>query len=160
MKKRTLLAVALSGTLAVGAFAYGVDNQQGMDMMGTQKGMMARGMARHHCANNGINHMRHSKMGYRGMHMFSKLNLTSEQRYQFSILRDEMRLEMKKQMHNTRKMRQMGTFFKGDSFDKDAFKKQMEKRHEKMLDLRANYMDKAFKILTKEQKAQLRANLK
>ena len=138
-----------------------MNNQQDMMNGQYQQNMQrAQGMVKHHCTNNGNNHMRHGKIEYRGMRMFSKLNLTSEQRYQFSILRDEMRLEMKKQMHNTRKMRQMGTFFKGDSFDKDAFKKQMEKRHEKMLDLRANYMDKAFKILTKEQKAQLRANLK
>ena len=175
MKKRTLLVVALSGALTVGAFAYGMNNQQGMmngqyqqnmqraqgmGMMGGQQGMMARGMARHHFANNGTKHMRHSMMGYRGMRMFSKLNLTSEQRYQFSILRDEMRLEMKKQMHNAQPMGQMGTFFKGDNFDKDAFKNQMEKQYKKMLDLRADYMDKAFKILTKEQKAQLKANLK
>ena len=183
MKKTTLLAVALSGALAIGAFAHGMNNQQGMmgqgmmsgqqnmqrgqgmGMMGGQQGMMGSGMAGNHCANSGTNYMGHGMMGSRGMmqggmQMFSQLNLTSEQQYQLSILRDEMRLEMKKQMHNAQPMGQMGAFFKGDHFDKDAFKNQMEKQHDKMLNLMANNMEKVFKILTKKQRAQLQANMK
>jgi len=171
MKKITLLAVALSGALAVGAFAHGMNNQQGMmngqyqqnmqrgqgmGMMGGQQGMMGSGMAGHHgmMGSGGMGRM------HGGMQMFSQLNLTSEQQYKLSILRDEMRLEMRKQMHNAQPMEQMGTFFKGDNFDKDAFKNQMEKQHDKMLNLKANHMEKVFKILTKEQRAQLQANMK
>lgn len=163
MKKRILLAVALSGALAAGAFAYGMNNQQGM-MCGQQNMQRGQGMGMMHqnmMGNQKMHMMRHHGMtGARGMRMFSQLNLTSEQRYQLSILRDEMRLEMKKQMHNMQPMRHIGAFFKGDNFDKDAFKNQMEKRHEKMLNLRADNMEKAFKILTKEQIAQLKANMK
>ena len=175
MKKRTLLAAALSGAFSVGAFAHGMYNQQGMMngqcQQNTQRaqgmGMMGNGMAEDHCTNSGANHMGRGMRGFRGMgmmrggmRMFSQLNLTSEQRYQLSILRDEMKLKMKKQMHNAQPMGQMGAFFKGDNFDKDAFKKQMDKRREKMLDLMADNMDKAFKILTKEQKDQLKENMK
>lgn len=163
MKKRILLAVALSGALAAGAFAHGMNNQQGM-MCGQQNMQRGQGMGMMHqnmMGNQKMHMMRHHGMtGARGMRMFSQLNLTSEQRYQLSILRDEMRLEMKKQMHNMQPMRHIGAFFKGDNFDKDAFKNQMEKRHEKMLNLRADNMEKAFKILTKEQIAQLKANMK
>jgi len=108
MKKTTLLAVVLSGALAVGAFAHGDNNQQGM-MNGQYQQNMQRGQGM-------------GMMGG-GMQMFSQLNLTNEQQYQLSILRDEMRLKMKKQMHNGQPMRQMGAFFKGDNFDKNAFKK-------------------------------------
>ena len=188
MKKTTLVAVALSGALAVGAFAHGVSNQQAMmngqyqqnmqsgqgmmGMMGGQQGMMngqqrmmGSGMAGNHGANCGASTMGHGMMGsggmmHGGMQMFSQLNLTSEQQYKLSILRDEMRLEMRKQMHNAQPMGQMGSFFKGDNFNKDAFVKQMDTRHEKMLDLMANNMEKAFKILTKEQRAQLQTNMK
>jgi len=182
MKKRTLLAAALGGAFSVGALAHGMYNQQGMingqcqqnmqrcqgmGMMGGQQGMMGNGMAGHHCANSGANHMGRGMRGFRGMgmmrggmRMLSQLNLTSEQRYQLSILRDEMKLKMKKQMHNAQPMGQMGAFFKGNNFNKDAFKKQMDKRREKMLDLMADNMDKAFKILTKEQKDQLKENMK
>merc|ERR1711879_417204 len=101
----------------------------------------------------------HSGMMNSGMSMFSQLNLTSEQQYQLSILRDEMRLEMKKHMYNGQAMGQMGTFFQGENFDKDSFKSNMNGQHEKMLTLRANHMEKVFNILTKEQKAQLKKNL-
>lgn len=169
MKRRTLLAVALSSALAVGAFAHGMNNQQNMHnqgmmnggMMGGQgAGMMngknmhrGQGMHKGQCAGISGGKM----MG--GMPMFSQLNLTSEQQHQLSILKDEMRLEMKKQRYSGKPMGQMGTFFKGDNFDKDSFKSNMNGQHEKMLTLRANHMEKVFNILTKEQRVQLKKNL-
>jgi len=182
MKKTTLLAVVLSGALAVGAFAHGDNNQQGMmngqyqqnmqrgqgmGMMGGQQGMINRQYdGDYGCSGNGImggammgGQSRMGMMGG-GMQMFSQLNLTNEQQYQLSILRDEMRLKMKKQIHNGQPMRQMGAFLKGDNFDKNAFKKQMKKQFERMLNIMADNMEKSFKILTKEQKNQLEANMK
>lgn len=164
MKRRTLLALALSSTLAVGAFAHGMNSQQNMpnqkmmdsSMMGGQgAGMMTNGQNMHRGQCAGISGGK--MMG--GMPMFSQLNLTSEQQHQLSILRDEMRLEMKKQRYSGKPMGQMGTFFKGENFDKDSFKSNMNEQHEKMLTLRANHMEKVFNILTKEQRVQLKKNL-
>ncbi len=165
MKKGILVAAVLTGALTVGAVAQGMQNQNMMQgqqgnmqnkgnmqsgmMMGGQQGMgmQGRGMG-----------MQGGMMGG-GMQMFSQLNLTSEQRFQLSILKDEMRLEMKKLMHAGKMGRDMGKFIKGDSFDKSSFKEHMNKKHEKMLNIKADNMEKAFKILTKEQITQLKQKL-
>jgi len=147
MKRKTLLAVALSSVLAVGAFAHGMNNQQNMPNQGMMNGGMMNGG------------MMNGGMMNGGMPMFSQLNLTSEQQHQLSVLRDEMILEMKKQMYNGQAMGQMGSFFQGENFDKDSFKSNMNRQHEKMLTLRANHMEKVFNILTKEQRVQLKKNL-
>ena len=172
MKKITLLAVALGSALTVGAFAHGMNNQQNMPNQGMMNGqgagmmMNSQNMQRGNCMGmNGKSMHRGNVIGMRGsmmnggMPMFSQLNLTSEQQHQLSILRDEMRLEMKKQRYSGKQMGQMGTFFKGDNFDKDSFKSNMNGQHEKMLTLRANHMEKVFNILTKEQRVQLKKNL-
>ena len=191
MKNRTLATVALVGTLTVGAFAHGVENQGMMNRQGVQnQGMMNGGMMNRKNMSNGKNMqnrgmmngqgkgvmnggmmggqgmgmMRGQGMGMmrggmmHGMQMFSQLNLNKEQKFQLSILRDEMRLEMRKLMHDGQQMGQMGKFIKGDSFDKNSFKEHMNQKHEKMLNLRANNMEKAFKILTKEQIEELKKN--
>lgn len=177
MKKTTLAAaVILTGALTVGAFAHQnstpnqgmVGNQQGMmgnqqgmgmmngqqKMMGSQQGMMGGGMM----GGQGGMGMMSGMMGG-GMQMFSQLNLTSDQQFKLSILKDEMQIEMKKFMFENHKQGNMGTFLKGDSFDKDTFKKHMNEKHNNMLDLRANHMEKVFKILTKEQVTELKKNL-
>jgi len=145
MKKNILVAAALIATLSTGAFAYNQGNcngqgmQRGMMMnQGMQKGMMKQGM---------------NKRG--GMRIFAQLNLTNEQRYQLSILRDEMRLEMKKARGYSKQNRLM-QFVSADGFDKEAFKKFSNENHAQRLELRANFMEKAFKILTAEQVAQLK----
>jgi len=165
MKRKTLLAVALSSVLAVGAFAHGMNNQQNMPNQGMMNGgMMHGGMMNGGMMNGGMMNGQGMNMGNcmgmnSGMPMFSQLNLTSEQQHQLSILRDEMILEMKKQMYNGQAMGQMGSFFQGENLDKDSFKSNMNRQHEKMLTLRANHMEKVFNILTKEQRVQLKKNL-
>jgi len=89
-----------------------------------------------------------------GMNMFSQLNLTKDQTSQLSILKDGMRLEMKKMKYETQK--HMGDFIKGDSFNKKSFQDSMSKNHTKMLKLMSNNMEKAFSILDKSQIKQLK----
>ncbi len=179
MKKKTLVVVALASTLAVGAFAHGGtqdnDGAYGQGMMNGQgaqnQGMMNRPyMQKQGTMNRGMSNgqymqkkgmMRQGMMGQGmgmmgSMQMFSQLNLDKEQRFQLSILRDEMRIEMKKLMHNGQTAGQFGQFIKGDSFDKKAFEDHMNQKHKKMLNLMANNMEKAFKILTKEQVSELK----
>ncbi len=143
MKKRILVA-ALVSTLTVGAFAQG--------MMNNQQGMQKQQKMWNQCS------MHNRTMMHSGMQMFSQLNLSNEQRFQLSILRDEMRLEMKKLMYSQNNIKNMGEFIEGNFFDKSAFKENMNKKHEKMLDLRADNMEKVFKILTKEQILELKNN--
>ncbi|MCF6172857.1 MAG: Spy/CpxP family protein refolding chaperone [Campylobacteraceae bacterium] len=137
-----------------GIMNRGMSNGQYMQRTGPMNrrggmGMMGGGMM----GGQGMGMMRGGMMG--NMQMFSQLNLSQEQRFQLSILRDEMRLEMRKLMHNGQIAGQFGKFMKGDSFDKKAFENHMNQKHKKMLDLMANNMEKAFKILTKEQVSEL-----
>lgn len=183
MKNITLVAVALVSTLTVGAFAHGTENHgtiNGQNMMGNQgsqnqymqnrQGMMnAQGIQNKYMQNRqgmmagqGMGMMGGGMMGgqgmgmMNGMQMFSQLNLNEEQRFQFSILRDEMRLEMKKQLHGGQQMGQIGKFIKNNTFNKKAFEKYMDEKHTKMLDLKINTMEKAFKLLTNEQISKLK----
>lgn len=66
------------------------------------------------------------------MNAFSKLNLNSDQRFKISILRDEMKIDMKKLMHNLRQNSNMGSFIQNGTFDKDAFEKKMNNMHTKI----------------------------
>ncbi len=185
MRKRILAVAILTGTLTVGAFAHGAmnyqdsmqypGNTQGMMANGMQKqGMMNRGMQKQGMMNRGLQSKRmqmnrQQSMGMMGsgmmghkmgmmkqMSMFSKLNLDSDQRFKISILRDEMKIDMKKLMYNMQKNSSMGSFIKDSGFDKKAFEDKMNNMHKKMLDLKANHMEKVFKILTKEQIDQLK----
>ncbi len=175
MRKRILAVAILTGTLTVGAFAHGAMNDQdSMQYPGKTQKMMVNGMQKQGMINRGLQSKRmqmnrqHSmgmmgsgmmghKMGMmKQMSMFSKLNLDSDQRFKISILRDEMKIDMKKLMYNMQKNSNMGSFIKDSGFDKKAFEDKMNNMHKKMLDLKANHMEKVFKILTKEQIDQLK----
>lgn len=160
MKKNILVAAALIATLSTGAFAYNQNKgncdgtrmqQKQMQNSGMQKGMkqgMNKGMKQN--MKKGMH-----KRNKGGMRLFSQLNLTDEQRFNLSILKDEMRLEMKKS-RGFQKQNRSVQFVSEDGFDKAAFIKSSNDRHAKKLELKANFMEKAFKILTKEQLAQLK----
>lgn len=169
MKKRVLLTVAIVGTLTTGAFAYNQDCLRGnypamMNQQGMQSGInqsKKHGWQGHKMRKKGIMLSSNSNMPMMGaryggmMPILATLNLSDEQRYQLSILRDEMRLEMKK----LRGLPQQGRvlkFVKDGKFDKSAFKKEMNQKHQKMLDIKANHMEKVFKLLTKEQVSELK----
>lgn len=55
--------------------------------------------------------------GYAGMGMFSQLNLNEEQKFKLSILRDEMRLEMKK-LRSPKQRYSIKEFVSDSRFDK------------------------------------------
>jgi Spy/CpxP family protein refolding chaperone len=129
-----------------------MQNRQGMmgqrGMMGGQSGMMGKRMM----MGGMMNHQRGM------MSMFQNLKLSDDQRYKISILRDEMRLDMRKLMGpNHRK--EIFNFVSENGFDKAGFKKEMNQMHDKMLDAKADNMEKMFKILTKEQIIQLKKNI-
>jgi len=152
MKKNILVAAALIATLSTGAFAYNQNkgNCDGPRMQQKQMQMqnsdMQRGMKQ------GMKKSMHKRGG---MRMFAQLNLTDEQRYNLSILKDEMKLEMKKS-RGFKKQNRAAQFISNDGFDKTVFIKSSNERHAKKLELKGNFMEKAFKILTQEQLAQLK----
>ena len=172
MKKKILITGLLVSVLSVAGYAYENNNQSGTMMMkqgnmgsnqtmkqqrciDSKRGMMPRyaKMMKRKSMMNGMM-SRHFKI----MHMFRQLNLDSNQRYKISIARDEMKLDMKKLMGPNRR-KEMLNFITDSGFDKAAFKKHMNEMHTKMLDIRANGMEKIFNILTKEQIAQLKKNI-
>ena len=164
MKTKILLGTLLAGALSASLYASGYNMQNNNPgMMGPQNMQRSNMM---NCGNKGMN-MNAMQRGHnmKGMHkrgaqmmMFANLNLSQEQRYQLSILRDEMKLDMKK-ARGFKRQGKMVQFIKGDSFDKDAFIKYSDAMHQKMLKIRADHMEKVLKVLTKEQITQLKQNL-
>jgi len=139
MKKIILATVVLVGVLTTGAFAYaGHGNCNGQGMKNQQ----------------GMQH----KMQKRGNQIFSSLNLTQEQKFKISVLRDDMKLEMKK-LKGINHQSKMLKFIGDNGFSKKDFIKQSEDNHAKVVSIRANYMEKIFKILTKKQIVELKKNL-
>jgi len=174
MKKVILATVLTVGVLATSVYAYNADcpkagqkgmqqgqskmNQQGMkqgkmNKQGMQQGNMKckKGMK----SQSGM-HRKGGKHG--GMQLISQLNLSDDQRFQLSILKDEMKLNMKK-AKGPKKQGKMLKFIGDNGFDKVAFQKEMNTKHQAMSLLKADHMEKVFKLLTKEQLADLKTKL-
>ena len=163
MKSRILMTVVAAGVLATGAYAYG--GNMNCDGSG-QKGMKSQQTMQKQTKNcgskmskKGMKHSGKKMMGrHGGNQMFSQLKLTDDQQFKLSILKDEMKLEMKK-LRGSKKQGKMMQFVGENGFDKKAFMKNSDEKHEKMSEMRASHMEKVFKILTKEQIAELKKNL-
>jgi len=161
MKKTILATVVLVGVLGTGAYAYGNCDGSGQKGMMNQQNMQQKSKqcsrSTHKMNQKMVQH--HGKMGrHGGMQMFSQLNLSKDQQFNLSVLRDEMKLEMKKLrgVSNKGKMLQ----FVGDNgFDKKAFMQSADIKHTKMMEIKANHMEKVFNLLTKEQITELKKNL-
>lgn len=173
MKTKILATLFVAATVTTAAYAYTQDCQN----IG-QRGMMGSGYGMHQGMYNNKGMMNQQGMqGYmnqnmmhgcgmnQGMHgfgmfMFSGIDLTDEQNYKLSILRDEMHLNMRKLMGSNPQQHHMINFVSDKGFDKDSFIKEMESRHQQMLKLRTEHFEKVFKILTPEQIDELKKSLK
>ena len=154
MTKKILVTAVLVGSLASGAFAYSKDCQN------SGQRYMKSGQSTQQCMTNESRRMNRKSMGrHGGMQMFSQLNLSDDQKFQLSILKDEMRLEMKK-LRGAKKQGKMAKFVGDDGFDKKGFMEESDSRYAKMMTIRANHMEKVFELLTKEQIAELKKKLK
>ena len=153
MTKKILVTAVLVGTLATGAFAYNKDCQNS-----GQRGMKNQQSMQQNVQKRGNHKMNKRGNKHGGMQMFSQLKLTDDQQFQISILKDEMRLDMKK-LRGAKRQGKMLEFITDSGFDKKAFIKDSDTNHEKMVEIRANHMEKVFKILTKEQIVELKKNL-
>ena len=125
----------------------GYMNQRG-NMIGGQSGMPGKyGM---------MGQMMGAQAGM--MNMFQNLNISNDQRYKISILREEMMLDMRKLMGPDH-IKEMSNFITNKGFNKLGFIKEATQMHDKILKIKADNMEKMFKILTKEQITQLKKNI-
>jgi Spy/CpxP family protein refolding chaperone len=164
MKKTVLATVLVAGVLSTGAFAYGAKgdcNSQGMkNQQGMQQQTKKKGWHGYKMRQKGIQHSDNMMMRkHGGMQMLSQLNLTDEQQYKLSILKDELKLEMKK-LRGYKQKGNMLKYVKDDGFDKKEYMEDRNEMHEKIVELKAEHMKEVFKVLTKEQIAELKKNLK
>ncbi|XOB62820.1 Spy/CpxP family protein refolding chaperone [Campylobacterota bacterium DY0563] len=136
MKTKVLMAVALTGLLGTGLYAYG-GNMQGM-----QKGMSCpSGM------NNSMMMKKQKKMRSHGvMSLLRDLNLTPEQMKDIQNIKQEL---MKKRTRPT-------VAFTKEGFDKEKYIQIMKQKRDNMLESKAEMIDKVYKVLTSEQKEQLK----
>ncbi len=125
----------------------GYMNQRG-SMIGGQSGMPGKyGM---------MGQMMGAQAGM--MNMFRNLNISNNQRYKISILREEMMLDMRKLMGPDH-IKEMSNFITNKGFDKSGFIKEATQTHDKILKITADNMEKMFKLLTKKQITQLKKNI-
>jgi len=90
--------------------------------------------------------MHHGMKGKGVFALFKKLNLT-----------DDQQTKLQKIMEDAAKKREsMFSAFSADKFDKDKFVKQAMNKKENMVKLRADVLEKAYNVLDKKQKSQLR----
>ncbi|MFY9105503.1 Spy/CpxP family protein refolding chaperone [Halarcobacter sp.] len=168
MKTKLIATTLLVGALTTSVLAHG-NNMQGMNCMNGQ--MMEQGMKMHNNMNQknmmhgnmkghqnmmncNMSGMMGNSMMYNDMSIFPNINLSNEQKAKLSSLQQEMHNEMNTQMNNMNNSGMM-SFITKNGFDKESFKKTMNDRHQTMMNLRANHMEKVLNVLTKEQLAQL-----
>lgn len=168
MKTKLIATTLLVGALTTSVLAHG-NNMQEMNCMNGQ--MMEQGMKMHNNMNQqnmmhgnikedhnmmncNMSGMMGSTMMYNEMSIFSNINLSNEQKAKLSSLKQEMHNKMYTHMNNMNNSGMM-SFISKNGFDKESFKKTMNDRHQTMMNLRANHMEKVLNVLTKEQLAQL-----
>lgn len=145
--------IALTGSLAVtGAYAFGgKGNCDGQGFSQEKRQMMMQ--------NGGGKGMQSGMKRGGGMMFLRGLDLSAEQTHQISILKDEMRLEMKKSMNPTERKDNAKEVFTAEGFNKDAFLKNADDKHAQRTALKAKYMEKIYNILTPEQRKQVVENI-
>jgi len=168
MKKMILATALVCGVLSSSALAYGGSKNMmaSCSEMNTQMQQGQKYMRMNKAQGCNMQMQRANKKGSymrRGTHMMFPLyglNLSNEQRYKISLLRDEMRLEMKKAMGMRSPQAPMLQFVSKKGFDANGYKNYMKQRSEKMLNIKATYMQKMFDTLSKEQIATLKSSSK
>ncbi len=142
--RKTIFSLAVVAAIASSAFAM----QGGCPSCGGQGGAMQQGKGMHQ----GMQGCGGMMMG---MPMLQNLNLSDDQRHKLAVLQSEMKLEMTK-LQDPKMPSKMQNMLTADTFDKKEFIKIHNEMHEKMLNLKADHMEKVFNLLTKEQRLELK----
>ncbi|MFV0481226.1 MAG: Spy/CpxP family protein refolding chaperone [Campylobacteraceae bacterium] len=123
--------------------------------MGNPQGQM---MGNNQMMHGGFGHNKGGKMMHdgfgKGGHDFMFLdgvNLTPEQRYKISILKDEMKLELKK-ARGTEWFAGIKKHFSESKFDKSGFINTHKAQSNKAIEIRADFMEKVYNELSADQK--------
>lgn len=145
--KKTILSLAVLVALGTSGFAAGMMNGDGPQGTGNPSTMQGGGMQKG--MHNG---------GMKGMPMLQSINLTDDQRHKLAVLQSEMKLEMTK-LHDPKMTQKMKDFMTGETFDKKEFLRVTTENQAKMNIIKADHMEKVFNLLTKEQRAELKATM-
>jgi len=141
MKKLSLVTIGLVGILATGLYATNSMNfqkQNGM-MQRNMQGNMQKKMMHKMMRQNHTERKRHEIMS-----IFRKLNLSAEQKQQLINIRQDM---IKNRMKSS-------TAFRNGTFDKSKFIEIMKQKRDNVIELKAEMIDRSFKVLTPKQKEQ------
>ena len=140
MKTKLLVATALTAVLSTGLYAS--CNGQGMMKKGMDKGNNS-------CAMKSGKHMMkkgHHKAQKGPMSLLRKLNLTQDQQNQIRDIKQDL---MKNRVTPN-------VAFTNNSFDKAKFIEIMKQKRDNKIELKAEMMDRVYKVLTPKQKEQFK----
>ncbi|MDR1460711.1 MAG: hypothetical protein LBI78_03625 [Campylobacteraceae bacterium] len=91
-------------------------------------------------------------MGGHDGKFLKELDLSLEQKQQIKLLKQEMFLKIGVIFENTSGLK---TYFNENSFNKEAFLKDKKEINDTLIDIRADYLDKIYNILTDVQKGRI-----
>ncbi|MDR1284930.1 MAG: hypothetical protein LBJ88_01875 [Campylobacteraceae bacterium] len=91
-------------------------------------------------------------IGGHGDKFLEKLDLSLEQKEQIKLLQKEMFLKIEAIFENTGGLK---TYFDKNSFNKEAFLNDKKEINDTLVDIRADYLDKIYNILTDIQKEEI-----
>lgn len=162
LKTLTIVAITgLTGTMVLNASGMGYDESN----CGDRAGMMEKhGADIGHGMHRGDGRMGHGM--HRGDHrhgivgIIKHLDLTDTQKQKLKDLRSDFRKNMQEHRKTTRKSQEMAKFISSDGFDKAGFVANSESKIKERVSARADMMEKAFAILTAEQRVELVKELK
>lgn len=149
MKKILLSTMAIIG-LGTSLFAMAPDmmcqNQDG----GKGSMQMDKQQMKQH------NMQKHMGFGMQIIPNAPSLELSEEQSHKLMILSEEMKLEMMKSSYPTKQLAMESFINDKGVFDKAAYLNQATEKHQKMLNIKANYYEKALIVLTQTQIIELK----
>ncbi|MDR3346316.1 MAG: Spy/CpxP family protein refolding chaperone [Campylobacteraceae bacterium] len=150
MRKSLLVLTAVSILTLSGAIAANISggNQQVAEHNHKQAGVKGRG-DKVRDNNDTINHhgRHHTHMSF-----LYKLNLSLEQKQQVDVYKNEASVQAKSIFNNENKTK---NYFSENYFNKEAFLKDKKETSSARAEIRANYIEKVYSILSDEQKKQI-----
>lgn len=109
--------------------------------------------------NKDMSQKHNNEMHGKGFMFLKGVELTPEQKYNISIIRDEMNLEIRKLM-GSEDMSKNSQYFTEKQFDKNSFLKDKKAEFDKHIEVRAKYMEQAYNLLSDEQRKVAVENMK
>jgi Spy/CpxP family protein refolding chaperone len=145
--KKSLLVLTAAGVLTLnGVFAQ---DTAGSGYKHDGKQMMVKDRSDKVRIDNGDKADRH--IDHQDIPFLLELDLTNEQKEQINTYQKELFAKIKTIFDNKDKV----NYFGATSFDKEAFLSSQKERSNLMIELKADYLEKVYEILTVEQKSKI-----